>query len=412
MQSAVGMTRPVLCWVLLLTSSAVAEDLFSVSARTTSGTPKSITATGSDITDLVTHLIRNESQFQTLQNRDVLATIRYAGVNNAITIRKNGANTSAAVNIPAIGFNKTFTASNENNLKNQIIDYAKKDGASEYGKFLRQVNEQSTVGVADGNPLAATALLSDYQYLTWGLQPAPFPDRGPLVRLDAVSAPNIRLDASGGYAHTDDGNGYFVSGALTLGFRLTDQVALALATPFEYRRVEGANVYVVGQEAALPISLVPGKGDRSLSWTLTPAAVGGAAGSLELAAGGTFVGAGITSSLGYQLDDWTFTLADHYGFYHGFPIDIGNYRFDTNLSQQVLKNGLKVTRTFGRSVFIDGSITYSNFLQRAAVDHYWTPAAGVGLRFGPNAGLRVGYFADVRSKFRVQGGQAEVYFNF
>ena len=94
---------------------------------------------------------------------------------------------------------------------------AKKNGASEYADFLRQVNEHSTVGVVDGNPLAATAMAADHQYNTWGLDRAPFPDAGPIARLEAVATPNLRFDAAGGYARAKDGNGYFVSGAFTLG---------------------------------------------------------------------------------------------------------------------------------------------------------------------------------------------------
>jgi hypothetical protein len=396
----------------LLGAQLRAEDLFLITARTTTGTPQALRVGSNNLPDLVTNLIKSEQEFIPLQNRDVSAVLRYAGIDNAITIRKNANNTSATVDIPSTGLHKTFTAANENDLKNQIIDYVKKNGAAEYAKFLRVINRQSDAGVTDGNPLAATALLADHQYEVFGLQAAPFPLGATTDPLDRVSTPRFRFDVSGGAARTDQGDGYFVSGAIDVGFRFADRVGLVFSTPFAYRTIEGANIYTTGEEIAVPIGILPPTGDRSLSWTVTPAGMLGAAGSLELAAGGTFAGGGITSSLSYQLGSTTLTLADHYSYFHGYPIDFGNFRFDTNLEQQVLKNGLKVTQSFGRSAFVDASITYTSLLNPAATTYYWTPAAGVGVRFGAHAGLRVGYQGDFAHGYTVHGGILQLYFNY
>lgn len=389
-----------------------AKDLFVVAARTTSGPAKTLTVSGNNLPDLVNSLIKNEAEFAPLQRRDVAATLRYAGIDNAITIHKNANNTSAAVDIPSIGLHKTFSAANSEDLKNQIIDYVKANGATEYGKFLRVINQRSDAGVADGNPLAATAMLADHQYLVFGLDPAPFPLGTTTQQLDRVSAPRIRFDVWGGTASTDQGDGYFVSGAIDVGMRLADQIGLVFSTPFSYRTIEGANVYTTGEEIALPIAILPPRGSPGLSWTVTPAGVLGAAGSLELAAGGTFAGGGITSSLSYRIGATTFTLADHYSYFHGYPIRLGDYHFDTNLEQQVLKNGIKVTQSFGGAFFVDAGITYTSFLNRAAISYYWTPAAGLGIRFGTHAGLRLGYQGDFANGFTVHGGVLQLYFNY
>lgn len=398
--------------VLILAASGRGEDLFLMTARTTSGSAQTLRVGSNNLPDLVTNLIKNEQQFTPLQNRDIAATLRYAGVNNAITIRKNAANTSATVDIPSTGLHKTFTAANENDLKNQIIDYVKTNGAAEYAKFLRDINQHSDAGVTDGNPLAATALLADHQFEVFGLEPATFSLGNPPDALDRVSAPRFRVDLSGGMSRSDNGNGYFVSGAIDVGMRLADQVGLVCSTPFTYRNLQGANVFMSGEEIALPIGILPPRGDGTLSWTLTPAGTLGAAGSLELAAGGTFAGGGITSSLSYRLGSTTFTLADHYSYFHGYPIDVGSYNFDTNLEQQVVKNGLKITQAFGPHAFVDASITYTNFLTPAAVSGYWTPAAGAGVRFNDHAGLRVGYQGDFAKGFTVHGGVVQLYFNY
>lgn len=398
--------------VLVASSSASGQDLFSVSARTASGTPQTVNVAGSNLTDLVSHLVQNQDQFAALRNRDISASLQYAGIANAITIRKNASSTSASVTIPSIGFNKTFVAANSHDLKNQIIDYLKKNGATEYGRFLRVVNEQTDVGVTDGNPLAATAMLADHQYFTFGLDPTPFQNPESPTRLDSVSTPRFRFDASGGIEHTRIGDGYFVRGALDTAFRFTDRIGLVFSTPFVYRNIDGGNIYQAGEEVALPVGIIPGRGNGSLAWTLTPYGTVGAAGSVELAAGGTFAGGGLTNSLSYTVGGFAFTLADHYSFFRGYPVHFGDYHFHTDLEQQVLKNGLKVSKTFGGTVVLDAQITYTNFLERADIRDYWSPGAGISFRFGPHAGLRVGYQADLAGSLRVHEGNLLLYVNF
>ena len=399
--------------LLALNGLASADNnLFTIAAQATSGPPRTVAVSSSDLPDLVTKLIKGQDQFAALHGQSVSATLQYAGIPSAITFDKNANNTSATVRIPSIGLTKTFNAKDANGLKDQIINYVRQEGADAYSRFLRVVNQQTPSGVTDGNPLAATALFADHQYSVFGLQPAPFPSSLAPDRLDAVSTPRFRFDIGGGEVSTSRGSGYFLSGALDVGFRFSDQVGLVFSSPFTYHTLEGAHIYDVGEEVALPIAFIPARGNGGLSWTLTPAGVAGAAGSLELAAGGTFAGGGVTSSLSYRLDSLTFTLADHYSYFHGYPIHVGHYSFDTNLEQQVLKNGVKVTKTFGDALFVDASITYTSFLERTATGHYWSPGAGIGVRFGPNAGLRIGYEGDFAHGFTINGGNIQLYFNY
>lgn len=398
--------------VLVTSSSTLAQNLFSVSAQTTSGTPQAVNVAGSNLTDLVSHLIQNQDEFSTLRNRDISASLQYAGIANAITIQKNATGMSASVIIPSISLNKMFVAANSDDLKNQIIDYIKKNGATEYGKFLRVVNEQTDIGVTDGNPLAATAMLADHQYFTFGLDPAPFQNPESPSRLDSASTPRFRFDAGGGIEHTRIGDGYFLRGALDTAFRFTDRIGLVFSTPFVYRNIDGGNIYQAGEEVALPVGIIPGRGNGSFGWTLTPYGTVGAAGSVELAAGGTFAGGGLTNSLSYTLGGFIFTLADHYSFFRGYPVHFGDYHFHTDLEQQVLKNGLKISKTFAGTVILDAQITYTNFLERADVRNYWSPGGGVSFRFGPHAGLRIGYQADLAGSPRIHEGNLLLYVNF
>jgi hypothetical protein len=102
----------VLVCAALFPSVAGASQLFDVNAQTTSSSPQSINVGSGNLPNLVKNLITNSDQFASLNNRDVSATLRYAGI-NAILIAKNSSDTSATVRIPSIGLTKTFNAANE-----------------------------------------------------------------------------------------------------------------------------------------------------------------------------------------------------------------------------------------------------------------------------------------------------------
>lgn len=392
---------------------ARAGEPFLITATTTSGTPASVSTGGSNLPNLITNVIKSESIFSSLQNRNTSATVRYGGLNDAIVVSKNSTNTSATLTLPSIGFTKTFTGSSESDLNSQIRKFAEKNGADIYGQFIRSINQSTDIGVTDGNPLAATAIFADQAYRQFGLEPAPFAaGTDPVNPLDQVATPNIRLDFNGGYSHSDSSSSYFAGGDFSLGFKFGDRVGLVFDTPFEYRNVQGADVYDIAEEVSLPIVLRKAGGNFSLGWMLTPTFTAGGAGSVDLAAGGVFLGGGITSSLSYQIAGFVVTLADSFQYFHGFPITIGAYQFDTNLDQEVLKNGLKLSKFFGNNFFLDASFTYTNFLQRADIREYWSPAAGLGFRFNSSAGLRVGYSGDFSHDFVAHGGELQLYFNY
>jgi hypothetical protein len=389
---------------------AHARDPFDLSVQTTAGAPESLTVSDSNLPDLVDELVKAKDRLATFQNKPVAATLNYGGVRDAIRFDQNAAGTSATLSIPLVGFSRTFTGPTRGNVRDQIVDFLLKESANPYARLLRQVNERSTVGVTDGNPLAATALMADGAYLRFGLHPGPM---HPEPRELPDQGAGLRFDFDGGYAQTDDpGDGYFASAHLSTLFRLSERVGLSFALPFQYRDVQGAQVYYLGGEIALPILLVGG--DYSdVEWTLTPAFLSAASGSLDLAAGGTFLGGGVTSSLHLHFGRSTMlTVANQISFFEGFPIDVGELHVNTDLSQQVVKNGVLVTQALGDRAFIDGGVTLTNFLQDAAIGQYLTPEAGVGLMFNDRAGLRVAYRGDFADGFTSHGGTVQLFFNY
>ena len=124
------------------------------------------------------------------------------------------------------------------------------------------------------------------------------------------------------------------------------------------------------------------------------------------------LGGQFTSSLAYRVAPWTFILGNQFGFYEGIPVDISSYEWQTDTHQQILKNGVQVVRELGPGAFVDAGIVYTNFLQDAAVQDYWSPLAGIGIRLGEASGLRIGYRGDFGDDFTSNGGEIDLFFAF
>jgi hypothetical protein len=387
----------------VLAAPALGADPFTITAT---GGSNTVNASSNNVVDLAGNLIERQSQFAALAGTQVNANLRYGGMKDAVLFTQNSAGTSATLTIPSTGFTRTFNASSESGLKKQIENFFKRTGAGEYAKFLDQVNQQTTIGVSDGNPLATTALMADASFSRFGFQSP---------RFDIGEGPRIggfEIDAAGGVANSDDADGYYAQIGAGNTFRLGDRIGLSLNLDARYRDVEGAAVYQIVNTDALPIMLIaPDNRDHGFSWTVTPAFVIAFGGSWDLAAGGVPIGGQITSSLAYRAGGWTFVMGNQYGYYGGLPVNIDDFRFETRVDQQVLKNGVQVIRSFGNA-FIDGGVTYTNFLNDARIDGYLTPSVGVGFRFGTASGIRVGYHGDFASDFTTNGGDVQLFINF
>ena len=397
--------------LLLPAGTARAQDPFSLSGQTTSGPPQQITVTGSSVVDLVQNLVQTQSQFSAFQGQSFNAALNYGAISNAIQFQQNASGTSATLSIPSTGFTRTFTGSSPQDVYNQIKDFLIKDGAKEYAKFMKVVNQQSLLGVVDGNPQAATAVLSNTTFMRFGLHRSPL-DAGALAGGKSAFGSGLRLDALGGLVDTDEADGFYVQGSLSSVSRLGDRIGLSLAFPFSYREVEDAKLYMGGLEFALPVVLLKPLAGKGLFWQVTPNVTGAAAGSVDMAAGGSFFGGGVTSSLTIPFGDTAaITIGNGYYLYEGYRLEIGDYEFETDLSQQMLKNGAKITAGLG-PVYVDVGATYTNFLQDAAMESYWSPTLGVGFGFGTGAGLRVSYQGDFGDGYRSHGAMATLYLNY
>lgn len=397
--------------MLGLSTSARADDLFSISANTNSGSSVSATASGSNVPDLVSDLVNSDSDFTGLENRGFDASLRYGGVDNAILVSRNANSTSATLSIPSTGYSKTFTANNQDDLENQIRDFLLKDGQKEYAKFLRNINEQSTLGVVDGNPQAGTALLANNAFNNFGL------GRGLMLPMESGMPDDgggTKYEVAAAFDSTDEGDGWHGTVSASHVLRLGNRVGIAFGPTFTYRDVEGASIYHLGSHIGVPIIII-GPRPEGFVWQVTPAFQAGVSGSEDLAAGGTIMGGSITSSIRVPIGSrFAVTVGNQYSFYEGYDLSFFGYDWHTDASQQIVKNGVRASFEIVHGLVLDAGITHTAFLQDAAVDSYLTPSVGLGLYFSAKqtSGVRVAYNGDIGDNFDSHGGSAQLFFNY
>jgi hypothetical protein len=403
-------------WIVLLifllcgATVARAGDLFNVSAGNSTTT---VNAAGSSLANIVDNVTNNSGPFTPLAGQSFNAVVNYAGIPAAVRLQQStDANGNLIINlkVPSVGVNQTFSSA-DGSLSHQIHQYLKKQGFAELAAFQTVVDKSSPAGVADGNPLAATALLQDAGYQQFALHPSPFDVNGQTFTTDGGHIVN-RFWVDAGVLDGGGDTGQYLNFTFSTEFHFNDIIGLSLTSPFRYENLKGADIYSGGEIVGLPISIIPAKGGP-FSWTVTPALHAAAVGSEDLISGGLIYGGQLSSSLSYTIGGFTFTLADTAGYYHGANLNIAGYHFDSQVNDVLFKNGLQVSKSFG-NFFLDASGSWTNFTHDAYVDGYFSPELGVGFRFGRanNCGLRVGYTGNFGNNFNTNGGNVLLYFAY
>jgi hypothetical protein len=385
-----------------------ASDFFSLTAV---GTSSTVSASSSNVINLVSDIIKEQSKFAPLAGQAFTANLTYGGVKNAVVFTENAAQTQATLTIPVTGFTRTFNGTDASDLQKQIKDFLKKDGQNAYGQFLKSIDRKSRVASVDGNPMASTALIADAAFTHFGFAAfTQHQDTG--VKLFGAA---LGVDAFGEESHTSSFDGDLAGIDIQALWRLGDRVAISASTNFDYHSVKGSASYTIDEELGVPIAIIPlpKTGTGGFGWQLTPWGFGGVSASYDQADGTVLVGGGGTSSLSYGLHDFTFTLADQLGYDGDVGVTIAGYKFDVPVNQYILKNGGQVLyRPNAGRLTIDGGLAYSNFLRDAAFDHYWTASAGVGYDLGKNVTLRAEGLTDFASHYSSVGGELSLLVNF
>ena len=262
-------------------------------------------------------------------------------------------------------------------------------------QYLQISNSRTPYGVTDGNPSAATAMIADDAFTHFGLTQ---------VQPTSDSKWDVGFDSSYKLINTSPvhSNQFNVDpyGSLRFG----DKVALTLSMPMEYRDTHSLIAYLFALNAGLSFDIIPHRAE-GLSWTFTPWGNAlGVGASSDLAQGGFLAGGGFANNLTYATGPWKFSLGDQIGYEWGAPIGYGKrIDFKQNVSQFIVKNGVRAEYDFSKWLYADASLTYTNMLKDSFTDNYFSPSVGVGFRFGHGCDLRVSYLGDYAPHYSANG---------
>jgi hypothetical protein len=380
-------------------TQVVAGDLFNMSAATTDGGPSlNQTAGSSSVLNLVQSAVDAQGDFASFNGRGYNASLQYAGVANAMTFSMNNSGTSATLQIPSTGFSKTFTGTSRDDLNSQITSFLKTDGQSEYAKFLKAMNEQSAVAVSDGNPNSSTAMMASEAFTDYafgeGETRAEKASRADAVRTSFGVVADIGSFSSGGISGTS------YSLPISAGFKLTDRVGIGVAVPLNYTEIEGAKIFSAGLTLALPVKIILPGDNQPWSWQLTPSGGAIASASEDMLAGGAIGQGGISSMLTYDFGKLSLTMGNFFGCFEGIPVALNGYTFNPDVSQQITKNGLKISVPIKQHWIVEAYGIHTKFLQSAAVDQYFTVGAEIGWRSSSQKSYwSIGFYSDIADNY-------------
>lgn len=436
--SAAPPTAPATLGVLLAAALgpagpvAAGEPLFVLTG--TDGA-QTVAVSGSNLLDLTEDAIEAQDAFATFDGSDFNASLRYAGVDNAVNFSINGDQTAATLRFPGTGFERTFTAADGDDLEDEIREFIETDGGAAFAEFLEDLNRRSVLAVTDGNPFSSTALVTESLFDAYGLNasggrfgpdrpvggygatprdpgsrdPAPGDDapyvidHHPGVGAHGTDAPD-NTTRSGrerfwfalnpNYAEIEAGpfDGVSAGIALNSGVWFTDHVALSVGSSLRVNSFEDTESFHSSFNVALPIRPVD---TGAFALQVTPFFVTGLGGSVDAAAGGAFFGYGGTLGASLMLGDRVrLDGGVQYVQFEDQDLEFEEFDFDTELDQSTLTAGGRVTLFLDGPDghwFVDGGVTWVDYLEDAAVGDWLRPEVGVGWRWGVDSRMRFAY---------------------
>jgi hypothetical protein len=227
------------------------------------------------------------------------------------------------------------------------------------------VKKQPQLG--DGTPISTTALLANSTFYGFGT---------PADRTFAAGKNNvigISFDASEFDIKGQKGETYTFP--ITGAFKISDRVRLDYVIPLQYVKLPDVELFQGGLTVDVPINVIVSSAEQPWSWDITPTLAFAEAGSKEWIGGGA-----LTNLLCYRCKNVTLAYGNYLSFFEGHRWTFDDVNFDKRVSQQIMKNGLKVTVQFGDWIF-DAYGIYTQYFQSAAISSYFTIGGEVGRHF-------------------------------
>ncbi len=391
----------------MLPVSAARGDLFEIFV--TGGAPDLLVG-GSSLPDLLIQLVNSQGAFAGFAGADFNASVTFLGIPDAITVNFDAMTGDATLEFTLLGpLAQTFTFTGAD-LAAQIEQFLQDQLNQQIQAFLAAINTLSAVAVTDGSPMSTTALSASYVYDRFGLHADLTAAQKKADQADLDKEPEYgfrgRVDVYYDTISTNISSGNSIAFVPSLQYFLSDRVSVGLLFPIAYQEIGDAQILNVHANLAVPIYLIPPSDDGSMSLRITPFGTLAGSGSVDLIAGGLIGGGGILSTVTFDLGELTISATSQLSFHEGITLRYEGFEFNPGVSQRIFKGGIKLTQTIGDNMFIYGAITYSSFLEPAAIDNYLSPAGGIGFRLENGLNFTIGYSGDIADDYESHQVQA------
>jgi hypothetical protein len=252
---------------------------------------------------------------------------------------------------------------------------------------------KNQVQLGDGTPISTTAMLTDASFYGFGT-PA---DRALESGKNGIA---ISFDAAEFDIKGQKGEVYTLP--ISGGYKLTDCVRLDYVIPLQYVKLPHDHLFQEGLVLNLPINVIRRSDVQPWTWDVTPTVAMAEAGTKEFIGG-----AALTNVISYRCGVVTLTYGNYMSFYEGKRWTTDDINFPKRVSQQIMKNGLKVTVPFGKDWVFDAYGIYTQYFQSAAISSYYTIGGELGRRFSWNfEGQRIdlgffslGFYAELGNRY-------------
>jgi hypothetical protein len=394
---------------LLLPVTAAHGDLFEIFVTNTDGSGiPDLQVGGFELPELLEDLINGQDAFAAFAGAAFSADITFAGIENAINVTVDPATQTATITFTILGAGaQTFTFTGAD-LWQQLEQALQDNIANAISELMNQLNQLSAIAITDGAPLSTTALATDYVFERFGLHADLTADERRAAEAgngeDDVGLRG-RLDAWYDNIDTDVADATVIAIAPSLEYVFNQDLSLGFLVPIVYHDIGGAEVLNVHFNLAMPWTVVHAGDLSPVDVRVTPFGTLAVVGSVDMLSGGAIGGGGVLSTVTLPLGSMTISGSAQYAVYESIGLRYESWELDPNVSQQMVKVGGKLTQYLGDNMYVYGTISYTSFLQDAAVDDWVSPGAGFGYRLDDGLNVSVGWdsdFADGYDSYNVR----------
>lgn len=189
---------------------------------------------------------------------------------------------------------------------------------------------------------------------------------------------------------------------LYANFKINDRIGLNVTLPVEYTEYRlpfgSLKTYSFSLNVGVPIKVLKREKGEAWNWVVTPGLGGsGAFADDPPSSQNILVQGGLTSLLSYQGSCFTLSMGNQISAYHTVN-KTGAYDFTTDIDQQILRNGLKLSVPFGGRWVAEAYGIHTQFLEPGYLDYYYTFGGSLGYHMSgskKNSYVKIGAYGEL-----------------